>query len=110
MDPFELSAAIAAHSGRLGGRVRYWVEGAWLVLETAADRTPDPLASDDGGPGLWKVVSDAGGPRRAFEVPLAAFPGLDNPEDVGALVSACVDWALATSTGEMPTGWAAPGS
>jgi hypothetical protein len=87
------------------------VESGWLVLEAAfAGAVPDPLEPYDGGPGLWKVVLGAGGPRRVFEVPVAAFHDVEVPDQAAALVDAFLNWGFASAAGETPAEWVCPGS
>lgn len=86
------------------------VEPNWLVLEApATGPAPDPLEPRDDGPGLWKAVSWAGRPLCVFEVPMAAFQGIEGPDEAAALTAACLDWAWAAAAGERPAGWVCPG-
>jgi hypothetical protein len=111
MSPFKLEDMLNAVKERRhcsGAACR--LEPGWLVMEAAvAGPVPDPLEPHDGGPGPWKVVLCADGPRRVFEVPAAAFPGVEDPDEAAVLVDACLDWAFASAAGETPAEWVCPG-
>jgi hypothetical protein len=87
-------------------------EGGWSVVRAARPAADaDPLQGQLGQPGLWKWASEAGGAgtTRVFDLPpLAAGSGEADAEDERTRLTACLDWAVATSHGHLPDGWQPP--
>jgi hypothetical protein len=115
--PSRLHAQLAGAGfsrGRPGGEFRcngalLRVEGGWFTVRAAQRAAAaDPFQGQLGQPGLWKWARDGdGGAMRVFDVP--PLPeGDSDGEDGRAPLTACLEWAVATSHGRAPEGWRPP--
>jgi hypothetical protein len=100
---------VTAEGGFRCGDFRLVREEEWWVVQAPAAEGPlDFLRDQANQPGLWKWLQKDGTWWRVFELPAGLAQALPEEESSGELLSAALQWALATVGGSVPAGWQAP--
>ncbi len=91
--------------------LRAHIDQSWCTFRCSG-RSPQPDAEPQGGPGLWKPVSDltSSHARYEFHLPLGVLGAtLVGPLDEQvALVRPVIEWVETTSVGSVPSWWRPP--